>query len=58
MVANGQLEAPIATIELQFEVLDITFRENFIVMTNLTTPLIGPLFLKRNSTTLDMRRGI
>ena len=27
MVANGQLEAPIATVELQFEVGDITFRE-------------------------------
>ena len=45
MVANGQLEAPIATVELQFEVSDITFREKFIVMTNLTSPLIGLLFL-------------
>ena len=58
MVANGQLEAPIATIELQFEVGDITFREKFIVMTNLTSLLIGLLFLQRNSTILDMRQGI
>ena len=58
MVANGQLEAPIATVELQFEVGDITFREKFIVMTNLTSPLIGSLFLQRNSTILDMRQGI
>ena len=58
MVANGQLEEPIATVELQFEVGDITFREKFIVMTNLTSPLIGLLFLQRNSTILDMRRGI
>ena len=58
MVANGQLEAPIATVELQFEVNDFTFREKFIVMTNLTSPLIGPLFLQRNSTILDMRQGI
>ena len=28
MVPNGLLEAPIATVELQFEVGDITFREN------------------------------
>ena len=35
MVANLQLEAPIATVELQFEVGDITFREEFIVLTNL-----------------------
>ena len=44
MVANGQLEAPIATVDLQFEVGDIIFREKFIVMTNLTSPLIGLLF--------------
>ena len=58
MVANGQFEAPIATVELQFEVGDITFKEKFIVMTNLTSPLIGLLFLQRNSTILDMRQGI
>ena len=58
MVANGQLEAPIATVELQFEVGDIIFSEKFIVMTNLTSPLIGLLFLQRNSTILDMRQGI
>ena len=58
MVANGQLEAPIATVEMQFEVGDITFREKFIVMTNLTSPLIGLLFLQRNSTILGMRQGI
>ena len=58
MVANGQLEAPIATLELQFEVGDITIREKFIAMTNLTSPLIGLLFLQRNSTRLDMRQII
>ena len=58
MVANGHLEAPIATVELQFGVGDITFREKFIVMTNLTSPLIGLLFLQRNSTILDMHQGI
>ena len=58
MVANGQFEAPIATVEMQFELGDITFREKFIVMTNLTSPLIGLLFLQRNSTILDIRHGI
>ena len=58
MAANGQLEAPFATVELQFEVGDITFKEKFIVMTNLTSPSIGLLFLQRNSTILDMRQGI
>ena len=58
MVANEQLEAPVATVELQIEVGDITFRKKFIVMTNLTSPLICLLFLQRNSTILDMRQGI
>ena len=58
MVYNGQLEAAIATVELQFEVGDITFREKFIVMTNLTSTLIGLLFLQRNNTKLDMHQGI
>ena len=58
MVANGELEAPTTTVELQFEGGDITFREKFRVMTNLTSPLIGSLFLQRNSTILDMRQRI
>ena len=58
MVANGQLEAPIETVEFQFEVGDITLREKFIVMTNITSPLTGLLFLQRNSTILDVRQGI
>ena len=55
MVANGQLEATIATVEMHFEVGDFTFREKFSVLTNLTSLLIGLLFLQRNSTILDMR---
>ena len=57
MLANGQLEPPVATIELQFEVGDITFIEKFIVITDLTSLLIGLLFLERNSTILEMRQG-
>ena len=56
MVANGQLEASIATVELQFEVGDITFREKFLIMTNLTSPLIGLLFLQRNHTRYASRK--
>ena len=57
-VAIGQLEAPIAKVELQCEFSDITFREKFINMTKLTSPLIGLLFPQRNSTILDRRQGI
>ena len=58
MLGSGQLEAPIATVDFQFEVGHITFREKFIVMTKVTNPLIGFLFLQRNSTILDMRQWI
>ena len=58
MVASGQIEAPLETVELQFEVGDITFREKFIVMINLTSPLIGLLALQHNSTILDRRQEI
>ena len=58
MVANGQLETPKGTIELKFEVGDIEFHEIFIVMKNLTGPIIGLMFPQRNHTVLDMRQRI
>ena len=58
MVANGQLEAPIGTVKLQFEVGDIIFREKFIVMKNFTSLLIDLSFLQRKSTIPDIRQGI
>ena len=58
MVANGHLETPTTTVELQFEVGDILFKQRFIVVTNLTSRLSGLLFLQRNSTILDMRHGV
>ena len=57
MGANGQLEASIATVELQFEVGDTTFREKIIVITHIRSTLIGLLIPQRNSTILDMRQG-
>ena len=38
MVANGQLENPIGTVELRFEVADFEFRERFIIMKTLPHP--------------------
>ena len=58
MAANGQLENPIATVELIFEVGEIEFNEIFIVMGNLTNPLIELIFLQRNRTILNMRQRI
>ena len=44
---NGHLETPSATVELKFEIGDILFKERFIVKINLTSILIGLLFLPK-----------
>ena len=58
LVANGELGTPKGTIEPKFEVGDIEFHEIFVVLENLTGPIIGLMFLQRNHTVLDMRQGI
>ena len=58
MVANGQLETPNSTIELQFEVGDIEIYEIFIVMENLMGPISGLSFLQKNHAVLHLRQGI
>ena len=57
MVANGQLEVPIGTVLLEFEVADFMLRENFIIMKNLPNPLIGLCFLRRNNAVFDVTQG-
>ena len=47
-IASGQLETSKSTIELKVEVGDIEFLEIFIVMENLTGPVIGLMFPQRN----------
>ena len=58
MVANGQLERPIGTVLLEFEVADFQFQENFIVMKALPNPLIGFCFLQKHNALFDIRQGI
>ena len=58
MVANGQLERPIGTVLLQFEVADFQFQENFIVMKVPPNPLIGLCFLQRHNAMFDIGQGI
>ena len=58
MVANGQLEVPIGTVLLEFEVADFMLEENFIIMKTLPNPLIGLCFLRRNNAIFDVTQGI
>ena len=56
MDVSDDSETPSATVELQLEFRHSLLKEQSIVMTNLTRPLLGMLFLQRNSTILDMRQ--
>ena len=56
--ANGQLEKPLSTATLKFEIGDNSFAEQFVVMKKLTGPIIGLHFMKNNSVAIDTTHGL
>ena len=52
-VANGQLEKPISTATLKFDIGDNTFEEHSVVMKKLTGPTVGLHFMRHNSGVID-----
>ena len=57
-VANDQLEKPTATTTLKFDIGDHIFAEHFVVVKNLTGPIIGLHFMKHNSVVIDTTHGL
>ena len=57
-VANGQLEKPISTATLKFDVGDNSFAEHFLVMKNLTVSIIGLHFMRENSVIIDTTHSL
>ena len=57
-VRNGQLEKPTATATLKFEIGDHIFAEHFVVMKNLTGPIIGLHFMRHHSGAIDTTHGL
>ena len=57
-VANGQLEKPIATATLKFDIGEHISAEHFLVMKNLTGPIIGLHFMRHNSVVIDTTHGL
>ena len=57
-VANGQLEKPLPTATLKFEIGDNPFAEYFVVMKKLTGPIIGLHFMRNNSLVIDTTHGL
>ena len=56
-VANGQSEKPIAKTTLKFDLGDHIFAEHFVVLKNLTGPIIGLHFMRHNSVVIDTKHG-
>ena len=57
-VANGQLEKPTATATLKFDIGDHIFAEHFVVMKNLTEPILGLHFMRHNNVVIDTTHGL
>ena len=57
-VANGQLEKPLSTATLKFEIADNSFAEHVVVMKYLTGPILGVHFMRNNSVVIDTTHGL
>ena len=57
-VANGHLEKPISTTTLKSDIGDKTFAEHFVLMKNLTGPIIGLHSMRHNSVVIDTTHGL
>ena len=57
-VANGQLEKPLSTTTLKFEIGDNSFAEHFVVMKKLTGPILGLHFMRNNSVVIETTHGL
>ena len=56
--ADGQLEKPLTTTTVIFEIGDKTFAENFAVMKKLTGTIYGLHFMRINSIVIDTTRSL
>ena len=57
-VANGQLEEPIATATLKFDIGDYIFAKHFVLMKYVTGPILRLHFRRHNSVVIDTTHGL
>ena len=57
-MANSELEKPTATATLKFDIGDHIFVEHFVVMKNLTGPILGLHFMRHKSVVIDTTHGL
>ena len=57
-LANGQLEKPLSTATLKFEIGNNSFAQHFVPMKKLTRLKIGLQFMRNNSVVIDTTHGL
>ena len=57
-MSTGQLEKPLATATIKFDIGDNTFAEHFVVMKKLTVPIIRLHFMRYNNVVIDTTHGL
>ena len=57
-VVNGQLEKPLSTATLNFEIRDNTSAEHLVVMKKSTGPIFGLHFMRDDSVVIDTTHGL
>ena len=55
--ANAQLEQPIATADMQFNIGTYTFTETFVILSKTSFPIIGLIFMRNRQLVLDTANG-
>ena len=55
--ANAQLEQPIATADIQFNIGTYTFTETFVILSKTSFPIIGLIFMRNRQPVLDTANG-
>ena len=57
-VTFGQLAKPLATATLNFDIGDNTLAEHFVIMNEMTGPIIGLQFMLHHSVVIDTTQGL
>ena len=55
--ANAQLEQPIATADIQFNIGTYTFMDTFVILSKTSFPIIGLNFMRNHQAVLDTTNG-
>ena len=57
-VANGQLEKPLSTATLKFQIGENSVAKHFVVMKKVAGPIFGLHFMRNNSVVIDTTHGL